>query len=597
MKEQIVKIILVSLITFIIKPALYSQEISIVINNRPNAVIVVKDKDNTQLLCAADILRKYIFKSTNAKLKVVNNIQSDLVNIIIDTKFKNLKYNYQLLDDDGFIIKTVGKNVVISGKSDWGTEYGVYDFLEKIVGVRWLMPTELWTEVKRNNTISFGELNIEDNPKFLSRSFFNVNLENNNAHLSEWGKKNRLRNRIEFHHNLVNLFNSEDIVNSHPQFLPYINGKKYIPKNRKDENWQPNFNVQGIDIYAADQIIKYFKNNPSVSSYSLGVNDSGNFDKRNTDGSKNYLGRDNYSNDYYSWVNRTVRIVNNKLPNKKFGLLAYSRVAEPPRFKLEANIIPFIVNERLMWLDPAIKQKEIELLKTWQGLSKEYGWYDYIYGSIYIVPRVYFKHANEYLIIASEMKVKHYVAEYYPNWIEGPKGWLMCKLLWNPKQNSNELLDDWYASAVGIKSAIYLKQFYQLWETFWTKDILHSSWWKTEQSIFLPFNNQNYINDIPHSLILKADDLLKQAYHNAQTEIQQKRVEDLLLMWEFSKMNYLYFKQKKILNKRILNEDELLIYKKIIKKQDIDKKIEELISHPLYNDVAQRFKRPNWMKY
>lgn len=572
---------------------LNSQNINVVIKNKSNAYIVVLEKNNKQLNKVSQDLKDYIFKSTKANLSIVNSFNSSSTNIIICTQFKDVNFDYELLNEDGFIIKTVGKNLVISGKTDSGTTFGVYEFLEKFLGIRWLMPTDLWTEIPLKNNLTFGKIDIKENPKFLSRSFFPINLQSNDVLLKEWGEKNRLSNRVEFHHNMRNIFNSDVIVKKYPHFLPIVDGKKYFPKNNKDYKWQPNFEAKDIEKFAANEIINYFMKNPDMNSFSLGINDTGNFDERNIDKiNKVYLGLENYSSAYYRWVNKTVNIVNQAVPNKKFGLLAYSRVAAPPDFKLEDNVVPFITYERVLWLDPILRQKDIEISKQWQGVTKEYGWYDYVYGGPYLVPRVYFKHYYNYLNTAYDLNVKYYVAEYYPNWIEGPKGWIMTKLLWNPTQNLENLLDDWYSNAVGINSAKYLREFYDIWETFWTQEIVNSKWWnkKGGNGIYLRFNVYDYVYDISYDKILKADKLLNLAYKNTSNNIQKQRVEDLLEMWEFCKMNFFYFRQKKSSSIKLIN------YNKVTKKE-IDLKINELKKHPLYKDIARRYKNPSWVRY
>src|SRR5690606_21511721 len=545
----------------------------------------------------ANSLSHYIYKSTNARLKVNNSIDPKSNNIIIATQYKGVNKNYEKLDEDGFIIQTANNSVIISGKTDWGTEYGVYEFLERFIGIRWLMPTELWTEIPTKSTIRISNIEITENPKFLSRSFFPINMENKDDLLYAWGRNNRLRNRVEFHHNLRNLFNSETINKTHPQFLPLIDGKRYVPTNRRDWNWQPNFQARGIDSYSANKIIQYFKQNPEATSFSLGVNDGHNFDSRNSSGKRNYIGVEDYSDAYYSWVNKTVSMVNRSLPGKKFGLLAYNRVAEPPNFKLEDNVIPFITYDRHMWLEPALKEKDIENSKRWQRLTKEYGWYDYVYGGAYIVPRIYFSLYQEYLKTAYDMNVRYYVAEFYPDWLEGPKGWVMAKLLWDPDQSLTNLLDDWYANAVGEKSAPYLKQFYNLWETIWTEDVPKSAWWKRKGSTYLPFNSQAYVESISYEKILKADELLRIAHKNADSKIRRARAEDLIAMWEFSKMNYLYFRQKNNKALKFLNKEDRLISSQKVTKKEIDKKIEQLEKHPLHGAIMYMYKKPNRIQY
>jgi len=47
---------------------------------------------------------------------------------------------YDKLGDDGFVISTVGPNLVIAGATPRGTMYGVNWFLDHKLGVKWLSP-------------------------------------------------------------------------------------------------------------------------------------------------------------------------------------------------------------------------------------------------------------------------------------------------------------------------------------------------------------------------------------------------------------------------------------------------------------------------
>ena len=119
-----------------------SRGISIVKNGKPKAVISVPGDASKQVIDAANLLSEYIEKSTGAKLTVETDI-SDEKNVTIhvgeDDYAKNLNLDLESIDIDGFLITFPDrKNIVIAGHSDWGTEFGVYEFLERFVGVRWL---------------------------------------------------------------------------------------------------------------------------------------------------------------------------------------------------------------------------------------------------------------------------------------------------------------------------------------------------------------------------------------------------------------------------------------------------------------------------
>src|SRR5690606_30707676 len=129
--------------------------------------------------------------------------------------------------------------------------------------------------------------------------------------------------------------------------------------------------------------------------------------------------------------------------------------------------------------------------------------------------------------------VTHYYGELYPNFGSGPKAWVLEKLLWNPDQNVDALLDDWYQNAAGKAAAPKLKAYYAIWEKFWTKDIQHSSWLR-DTGQWLDFTaNPSYLNDVPQSHLTESDQLMDEALKLADTPERKARVAKLQEMWKF----------------------------------------------------------------
>ena len=51
------------------------------------------------------------------------------------------------LDEDGFVVAFPdARTMIIAGATDWGTEFGVYEALERYAGVRWLIPGPTGTD-------------------------------------------------------------------------------------------------------------------------------------------------------------------------------------------------------------------------------------------------------------------------------------------------------------------------------------------------------------------------------------------------------------------------------------------------------------------
>lgn len=531
----------------------YATSIVIVKDHQPKASIVLPDSASVQIRNAAKILQDYIKQSTGALLPVTKNVQSNNISIHIGlTDFvKKKRINLKNIDEDGFILQQVdGQNFIIVGGSDWGTEFGIYSFLERYVGVVWLMPTDMGVDIPEHATLTLPDVKVIDSPKYLSRQMSPINIESKDV-LGIWGRFNRLRGRVVFHHNLLNLLDPTQYGKTNPDF--YLNAD-----TSKHGQWQPNFSARGISDSASTKIVRYFNQNPKIKSYSLGINDSRNFDESSASmqrrsGKKNYLGLEDVSDDYFRWANTVAEKVTKVFPDKLFGLLAYNNVAEPPSEKIGVNshIVPFLTYERMRWADAAIEQQGHQLNSDWEKRSKNIGWYDYTYGLSYLVPRVWFHEMQDYLIWGTKHHVKHYYAELYPNWGEGPKPWVQSKLLWNPGQNVDSLLNIWYVRTAGEKAAPSLKEFYAIWESFWTKDI-YSSKWNTDKGQYLDFNNLTYLDAISQKYILRSDSLINSAFQLSGTDLQKQRVGKLLEMWKIYKMAIELYQQSNTSNKKTI---------------------------------------------
>ncbi len=508
--------------------------------NQPLATIVVDKNATPQVQKAAKLLQTTIAKSSGATLPISDAAPTGAALHVGNTAFvAGRKLKPGNLDQEGFILRKIDdNNFVIVGGSDWGTEFGVYDFLERYLGVRWLLPSELGEDVPSHANIVLPAANLREEPVFLSRRLSPLNIEGQKAQ-DVWARQNRARGRIEFHHNLLKLFPPSQYAQTHPEYFPETDGKRYIPRDDIDPNWQPNFSAPGIADEAVKNIDAYFRANPNAPSYSLGMNDSIKFDdspasKARRTGRKNYLGEPDVSNDYFLWANDVVSRVLQKHPGKLFGTLAYHNLVDPPQdMPVNAAIVPFLTYERMRWADPELRANDQSLTKRWAAVAPNVGWYDYAYGISYQLPRVWFHQQQEYLSWGAKNGVTHHYAELYPNFGTGPMAWVMAKLLWNPHQNVDVLLDDWYQHAAGKAAAPKLREYYAIWEKFWTQDIQNSKWnRKTGQ--YLDFNgNPSYLSDVPQEYLTRSDALLNEALQLADTPQRKARVAKLQEMWHF----------------------------------------------------------------
>ncbi|WP_211239742.1 DUF4838 domain-containing protein [Jiangella gansuensis] len=430
---------------------------------------------------------------------------------------------------DGFCILPADDSITILGSSDspdLGTRNGVRAFLARYLDVAWLMPTEVGDDVPERDSVVVSLRPVHDEPAFAQRVF--SPLSRDDGPYTEqylWARRNGLQASvgdgrpdyfIAFHHNLYSLFPVDEFGETHPEFYP--NGKPPPPGSHA--GWQPVFSEPGTIPVAVEKIKQHFRDNPASASFSLGVNDSGGFAEVDP------------VEPYYSWVNEVVTQVTAEFPDKWFGLLAYVQLEEPPPFALHPRVVPFFTQDRLVWADATAKADAQAKLDVWAGITSQLGFYDYLYGCPYVVPRVTPHLGQEVYTYAKEIGVIAHYAELYPNWGEGPKPWLRAKLLWNPAQDVDALLDEWCIRAVGAEAAPHLREYYANWESFWTERAVATAWFNPSAT-FQAFGDASYLEAVTDADIAESRRLIDEVVTRAVTAPQRTRAEKLARAHEY----------------------------------------------------------------
>ena len=516
--------------------------VDIVRDGEATATVVLAEDASGQLGDAVDTLVACVEEASGAKLPVADERPETGVAVFVGRS--PVALDLEGLDEDGYVIAFPDeRSVVILGPTDWGTEFGVYEFLERYVGVRWLLPGPDGTDIPKRATISVPPEPVRDEPAFFSRLFSGLR----GSPQGTWARRNRMHGRVSFHHNLLRLFPPETYTKTHPEFFPLRHGERFLPETNNTHRWQPCFTAPGIVEEAIKNIVAYFDEHPEATSYSLGTNDSSGYCEcenclARISGEKNFLGRVDYSDVFYDWANQVIEGVVEKHPGKWFGCLAYSEVAAPPKnVEVHPRLIPYMTYDRMKWIDPDIRKTGEELTKAWHEKSPVVGWYDYIYGTPYCVPRVWFRHMADYYRFGHANGVRALYAEAYPNWGEGPKLYVSLKLQWDPTRDVDALLDEWYTRCVGEEAAAHLAQYYAHWEDFWTRRILDSTWFRVAGQ-YLSFYNPAYLRDIDLEEIDKGRELLETALAKAKTDKQKARATLLLRAFEYYEATAYAFK-------------------------------------------------------
>lgn len=107
---------------------------------------------------------KGAFKTSNRYIVIGDN---EFTNANKVGQRKLLIPTQESVGDDGYQVTTIGKSVFIAGATEYGTVYGVYDYLNKVIGLDFFDANEAY--VDSNVTFAVGEYNYTEKPDFSNR--------------------------------------------------------------------------------------------------------------------------------------------------------------------------------------------------------------------------------------------------------------------------------------------------------------------------------------------------------------------------------------------------------------------------------------------
>ncbi|MBN2713213.1 MAG: DUF4838 domain-containing protein [Planctomycetes bacterium] len=145
--------------------------------------IYVGDKADVVTLNAAVELAEYLTKITGAPFTSLAHDSAPADKPLIIVGRENALTDklcpdiaYADLGNDGFVIRTSGSNLVVTGATPRGTLYGVYWLLDRHLGVKWFDPE--FTVIPSAPTIKIKAIDEKQKPRFTYREVFSAESHN-----------------------------------------------------------------------------------------------------------------------------------------------------------------------------------------------------------------------------------------------------------------------------------------------------------------------------------------------------------------------------------------------------------------------------------
>ncbi len=501
--------------------------------------------------------------------------------IHIGADVRGIKTDVSHLPDDGFIIKTRGEDIVIAGKNPRGTVYGVYYFLEKYINFKcFTKDIETFDSVE---TLVVEDLDICEIPAFEYREMYfrcafdtdfcvKNRLNSNMAYIpKEKGGKIKFFN---FHHSFNELVPPEIYFDSNPEYFSLVNGK------RLREKTQLCLTNEGVFNVARDTLRRWIKENPDCKVFSVAQND---WDHYCTCPECKKLD-DQYGTPAASmitFVNRLAEDIRQDYPDVLLHTFAYQYTTKAPLgLKVADNVIVRLCNIACSW-DLSMEQQAtdrpdseaaafIRNIDQWSQLCKHLYIWDYACNfRNYLLPFPNYRTMPQNLRTYHKNHIAGVLQQGNFAYGETPaladlECYLGAKLLWNPHQDENKIIDDFIKGVYGEESYPYIKEYVDL-----LCDALNGALTIRQSS------GEGYITD---TLVQKAEELFAKAFSVVRTEKSKRYLQKEYLSVLFMKASRMELEnpQRKMLIDQLYEEVKNFNITEIRERRNLDISFENL---------------------
>ncbi len=383
---------------------------------------------------------------------------------------------------DGFRIRSFDGRIVIEGATPEATYFAVMWLLQHEGSVRWYAPGAAGESIPRKSEWSLPDLNTVREPAYVSREIYGAATRDGTA----WARHNGLRSRLEFNHALSRIF-TPDVIAAHPEWRSLVRGERLGPGSANDQGWQPDLARVEVAEHAAAVASAALARAPARASVSLAMNDTVRFDQGEATRAlveplHYFRGFPDYSPLVFTFMNRAAEAVARTHSGRYLGCLAYFWCENPPPFRLNSPVVPFVTTDRTQYYDRDYRAADLALMARWGASGvRAFGLWEYAEGAHFLVPRVPLAALADAVREGWQRGARGYFAEMEAQpGFDTFKAWMLAQLLWDPARSTAELADDFYSGYYG-PAAPQMRRFFELCEARWMEQAGPPAWLKYYQ--------------------------------------------------------------------------------------------------------------------
>ncbi len=335
METNLIKILGVIFMTLLTSPS-FSEQLVLTQNGKSEYSIIIPAQSISSERRAAEELQRFIFEISDATLPILTD------DVLLPKKFISLgntqaltkiqvNIDFKDLGNEGFVLRTVGKNLIIAGGPPRGTLYGVYTFLEKL-DCRWF--TAKISKIPKADTIIVPVLDEIQKPDFEYREMLFTELYD-----KDWAVRNKNNGNFmyldettggkvvyyPFIHSFYLIVPPEKYFVNHPEYFSLINGK------RTYERAQLCLTNPEVIKLATEQVLTWFKEKPDTMICSISQMDW--YNPCQCENCQSIVRREEAESGVLLYfINAIAEEVVKQYPDKLIDTIAYQYTEEPPKY-------------------------------------------------------------------------------------------------------------------------------------------------------------------------------------------------------------------------------------------------------------------------
>ena len=486
------------------------------------SIVVSADASQTERTAALEF-QSYVEKIGGVRLPIVDSPKQTGHCVFIGYSaayYKKVNIARPSDDDDTYTYRTVGDDLFIYGGRAHGTMYGVFSFLEHEMGVHWY--TSEFTKIPRLKQFLLRDLNHTESPVIKyrfdyfcqavkDRAWMAHNLLNTNHSISndrygklsaQWGV-----------HTFGTLIPASDYFKAHPEYFGLYKGKR-------SANTQLCLSNSRMCSDLIRNLRKVIREKPGYWCYDVSQNDNNMPCECPSCAAlvEKYGGQ---SGALLWFVNKVAAEIKKTNPDVFISTLAYHYTRQAPTSDIRPadNVVVRLCDIECCQahpLDECVENRQfLQDMDNWKRITKNITIWDYTTGFLhYLMPfpnfdvlarnYQYFSRSNVIGILE--------LGSWNAPWSEFSelKQWLVAKLLWNPRQDTDSLaslfINDYYG-----KAAPYVRKYYDLCRRQVTPD--------SHFSVYIESDTKLYTD----KFLADADKLLKKALKASSDQETLKR--------------------------------------------------------------------------